>query len=110
MGKIKINGKEQGATLTGGALLQFKRKTGYDFIREPEKLDTEGLITLAWASAKSHAALDGEKFTMTVEDFADRMSLQEVNALGAWLQEEMTVEDSEGAETADDGEKKSGGA
>lgn len=83
--KIRINGKEHAALLTGGALLRFKREAGYDFLRHPERMDTEGIIIMAWAAVKSTAARDGESFDMTVEQMADSMSLAELNALGEWV-------------------------
>ncbi len=87
MKKIIIQGKEYDARLTGGSLLRFKREAGFDFLKEPERVDSEALLILAWAALKSTAALDGEKFDMTVEEMADRMSLAECNNLAEWLRE-----------------------
>lgn len=87
MPKLRINGEERDALLTGGALLDFKREAGYDFLRHPERMDTEGVIILAWAALRSTARRDGAKFDMTVEQMADSLSLDEMNALGEWLRE-----------------------
>lgn len=87
MKKITIGGKEYEACLTGGCLLRFKRAAGFDFLKDPQKVDSESLLILAWAALKSTAALDGQEFDMTVEQMADRMSLAECNGLAEWLKE-----------------------
>lgn len=106
MGKITINGKTYSADITAGSLLRFKRELGYDFLREPERLDTEGLITLAWASVKSTAAVNGEKFDETIESMADKMQLSELNALGEWVSEETRTKGDEEGDEEDDSKKK----
>lgn len=95
MNKISIAGKEYEAHLTGGALLRFKREAGFDFLKEPERVDSEALFILVWAALKSTAARDGGSFDMSVEQMADQMSLAECNALGEWLQSETTPDDKE---------------
>lgn len=100
MKKIIIQGKEYDARLTGGSLLRFKREAGFDFLKEPQRVDSEALLILAWAALKSTAALDGEKFDMSVEEMADRMSLAECNNLAEWLREATA------SETSDDSKKK----
>lgn len=95
MKKITIAGKEYEAHLTGGTLLRFKRESGFDFLKEPERVDSESLFILAWAALKGTAERNGEKFDMSVEEMADQMSLPECNALGEWLQAETTPEDKE---------------
>ena len=47
MKKIIIAGKEYEAHLTGGTLLRFKREAGFDFLKEPERVDSEALFILA---------------------------------------------------------------
>lgn len=103
MKKISIAGKEYEAHLTGGTLLRFKREAGFDFLKNPERVDSEALFILAWAAIKSSAKLNGVSFDMTVEDMADNMSLAECNALAGWLKDETTPE---GAD--DESKKKTG--
>ena len=99
MKKITIAGKEYEAHLTGGTLLRFKREAGFDFLKEPERVDSEALFILAWAAIKSSAKRNGESFGMSVEDMADQMSLAECNALAGWLKAETTPEGSEDSES-----------
>lgn len=106
MGKIKIDGKTVRADLTGGALLRFKRERGYDFLKNPERMDSEGLLTLAWAAAKATAVANGEKFSETVESMADKMSLEEVNAIGEWIKGETSGGDEPDEEPSEDGKSK----
>ncbi len=75
--------------------MRFKRESGFDFLKEPERVDSESLFILAWAALKGTAERNGEKFDMSVEEMADQMSLPECNALGEWLQAETTPEDKE---------------
>ncbi len=75
--------------------MRFKREAGFDFLKEPERVDSEALFILAWAALKGTAERYGEKFDMSVEDMADQMSLAECNALGEWLQAETTPADKE---------------
>lgn len=75
--------------------MRFKREAGFDFLKEPERVDSEALFILAWAALKGTADKHGEKFDMSVEEMADQMSLAECNALGEWLQSETTPDDKE---------------
>lgn len=101
--KIRIGGKEYAAELTAGALMRFKREAGYDFLKEPDRIDTEGVIIMAWAAAKSTALRDGEAFDMDAEEMADRMSLEELTAATMWLKDQTGSDD---AKPADDKKKK----
>ena len=96
MSKITVNGQQLSAPLTGGALLRFKRETGRDFLRRVADTDVADIITLAWCAAKPPGK--------SLEEFADSMSLTEINALSGWLVAEMGTETKTDAEG--DGKKK----
>lgn len=87
MPKIKAGGVEYAADITGGALLDFKEEAGFDFLLHADLMDTPGLITLAWASAKNAAEERGEPFGLSRKAFARKLSLPEINALASWMTE-----------------------
>ena len=96
MSKITVNGQQMTAPLTGGALLRFKRETGRDFLKRVADTDVADIITLAWCAAKPPG--------IGLEEFADSMTLPEINALSGWLVAEMGTETETAAEG--DGKKK----
>lgn len=85
---LAIEGKDYPCRQTAGALLRFKRETGYDLIREPSRLDSEGLTVLAWAACKSACAADGVEFGFSLEEFADRLGIDDISAWYLAVQKE----------------------
>lgn len=84
---------------TMGAFLRFKRETG----REATEItnDLTDLLTFLYCCTASAAAADGLDFDLTLEEFADRISPDELNQWTAAMQAEAAE-----ANTTDD-EKKS---
>lgn len=84
---------------TMGAFLRFKRETG----REATEItnDLTDLLTFLYCCTASAAAADGISFDLTLEDFADRITPDELNQWTAAMQAEAAE-----ANTTDD-EKKS---
>lgn len=86
---------------TMGAFLRFKRETG----REATEIanDLTDLLTFLYCCTASASAADGIDFDLTLEDFADRITPDELNEWTAAMQAEAA--EANGAATDD--EKKS---
>ena len=81
--KITINGKEYPCRQTMGAMLRFKRETG----REVTEMEggLSDLCTYLWCCIVSACAADGVEFAMTLIDFADALSPEDLQAWAATL-------------------------
>ena len=80
--KITIGGKEYPCRVTMGALLRFKRATGHD-VSTLNDGDVEELLTLLWLCVVSACKADGVEFGLTLDEFADSLDAQEMNAFYA---------------------------
>lgn len=71
---------------TMGAFLRFKRETG----REATEMtnDLTDLLTFLYCCTASASAADGIEFNLTLEEFADRISPDELNQWTAAMQAE----------------------
>ena len=83
-----------------GAFLRFKRETG----REATEItnDLTDLLTFLYCCTASASAADGIDFDLTLDDFADRITPDELNMWTAAMQAEAAE-----ANTTNDDEKKS---
>lgn len=100
MSTIIVNGENVPAVLTGGTLLDFKEATGRDFLKVAQEGDSSDAIALAWCGVKAAARKEGRKYEQTLREFADALSVRELNSLGAWVTEELKDD------TAPDSKKK----
>lgn len=91
MNSFIFYGMEWKARLTGGAFRRYKEATGKDFLLQGEA-DTVDTMTLAWAAACSSAKADGTEMPPDLETFCDRLSLAELNGLGAWLRSQLSAQ------------------
>lgn len=85
MAKINIAGEEHEARQTAGALMDAKQELGYDPLYEHTRMDFAAMTVLAWCSLRSTARISGSRFDMPLQDFADRVTLQQ---LTRWFAEE----------------------
>lgn len=95
--EVEIDGRKYPCYQTMGALLDFKRETG----REATEIKSDALsdmVTLIWCCVRSASRREGVEFGLTLEGFADRMTLEDVMAWAAALDE--------ASGGADSGEKK----
>lgn len=97
---ITVDGEEYPAFLTNGALLRFQRETGHDL--EQTDGSFADTFTLLWCCVMSACKREGKKFGMSLEDFADATSPEDIQAWGA----QIFGADSGAEETDSDGEKK----
>lgn len=99
--QISVAGKLYPCRPTMGAMLRFHRETG----REVTEIRQEALsdvCTYLWCCVCSAAHADGQDFNMSLQDFADNISPED---LTAWAQLQQATTDDEEADA--DGEKKS---
>lgn len=74
-GTIKVHGKEYPCRVLMGAMLRFKRMTGYD-VSKMSFTDLSDLITFLWCCVVSSCNADKITFEMSLEEFADGLELE----------------------------------
>ena len=99
--EITINEKHYPCRQTMGAMLRFKQETGKEVTQISEGSISD-LCTYLWCCVKSACSIDGVEFNMSLMDFADNLSTEQLSAWSASL----TAEEDE-VVYADDAEKKS---
>ena len=98
--KITFNGSAYPMVLTMGALLDFKRLTGRD-AAQLEGEDLEGLLALCYCCIRSASRAERIDFPYTFEEFCDRCTIEELNAMSAQIAAQQ-------AEEAEEAKKKAG--
>ena len=96
---ITVDGKEYPCRPTMGAMLRFKQETG----REVTQIETgglSGLVTYLWCCACSACKREGVDFPLSLMDFADAISPQDVALWAASLQQEEAGEEISGEQDA----------
>ena len=73
MKRIIIKGKEYPARMTMGAMLQFKRETGRD-ISEAKSSDISDMVIFLYCVVAVASRADGVAFDLSLEEFADALS------------------------------------
>lgn len=79
MRRIIINGMEYPCRITMGAMLRFKRVTGHD-ISSLNSGDMAELITFLHCCVTSACRADKIEFSMDVEEMADHLTPDDLNA------------------------------
>ena len=93
---ITINGKTFQCRMTLGAMMQFKELTGRE-VSEIKGDELSALATLLYCCAASGARTEGKDFPMSLQEFADNVSVEELSAWAA------TMGDGNGEGLAPDG-------
>jgi len=86
---IKIDGKRYPAYHTMGAILRFKQETG----KEVSEIDANAVseqVICCWCCVRSACRREGVEFNYSLEDFADRMSFEDVVDWAAQIGESIT--------------------
>lgn len=89
---IIINGKDYPCRITMGAMLRFKRATGHD-VSSLDSGNMEELIIFLHCCVASACRADGIEFAMDVEEMADNL---EPDALNAFYDGFATTEEADG--------------
>lgn len=98
--EISINGVAYPCSPTMGAMLRFKQQTG----REINQIDTSSfsdLCTYLWCCVASAAKREGKPFDMSLMDFADNLSPED---MAAWS--ESIGEDADNGDAEDEKKRK----
>ncbi len=85
--RITLEGKEYPCRVTMGALLRFKRETGRE-LSEMSEGSLSDVLTYLWCCVCSACAADGIAFDYSLDDFADRCTMEDVNAWSSQLSAE----------------------
>lgn len=96
--EVTINGKAYPCRPTMGAMLRFKKETGKE-VTEIDVKSLSDLITYLWCCVVSGAKHEGMEFNLSLMDFADGLTSEDMSE---WVQ---TV--TEQAGEVDTDEKKS---
>lgn len=71
--KVTVGGKEYPCRITMGAMIRFKNEAGHD-VSEMSKSDVGEMLTFVWSCVKSACNADKIDFDMSIQDFADQLS------------------------------------
>lgn len=93
-GEITINGKSFPCRLTLGAMLRFKQEYGKE-ATEIEDGNVSEMCALLWLSVKSSCSADGVEFDLSLIEFADRLSKEDLTKWAADLSNEACTADEE---------------
>ena len=75
---INIQGRDYPCEITMGAMLRFKRETGRE-AQEMGKDSISDLITYLWCCTASACNRDGVEFGLSLTDFADSLTPDQIN-------------------------------
>nr|DAN35911.1 MAG TPA: tail assembly chaperone protein [Caudoviricetes sp.] len=100
--EINVNGTAYPCSPTMGAMLRFKQQTGRE-ITEIDPTSFTDLCTYLWCCAVSASKREGKAFEMSLLDFADAVTPDD---MAAWNEAISSRTTSDGSE-APEGEKKS---
>lgn len=78
MKRIIIKGKEYPCYMTMGAILRFRKETGYDV---KDAKDIADQVILLWCVVKAACAAEKVPFDMSLEDFADSLNPESLRIL-----------------------------
>lgn len=81
--EITVNGKAYPCRPTMGAMLRFKRETGKE-VTEIDGSSLSDVVTYLWCCVVSACKADGVGFGMSLMDFADSISPDEMSG---WAEE-----------------------
>ena len=77
--EVQVNGNRYPCRMTMGAMLRFKQETGKE-VTEIDSGSLSDLCTLLWCCVKSATKADGIDFALSLMDFADSVTQEEVKA------------------------------
>ena len=100
---IAVDGKEYPCRQTMGAMLRFKKETGKE-VTEIDGTSLSELCIYLWCCVMSASKHDGADFSMSLQDFSDALSPDDLTAWSASLADNGTSKEANGEER---GEKKS---
>lgn len=90
-GTVKVYGKEYPCRILMGAMLRFKRMTGYD-VSKMSFTDLSDLITFLWCCVVSTCNADKVPFEMSLDEFADGLDFE---SLAGFIPEEQPADEGE---------------
>ena len=82
---------------TMGAMLRFKQETGRE-VTEIDATSFTDICTFLWCCIVSASKADGKDFKLSLMDFADSVSPEDMNKWAAAIQSEDTGEEAESAD------------
>lgn len=78
--KFTYLGKEYPARITMNALREFRKETGEDFLKLRDRISGEDLGVMLWTAIRSQSRATGVTFDVTLDEFFDHVTPDEVAA------------------------------
>ncbi len=94
-----FEGKAYPARISMGALRAFRKETGRDFLKSLADLTGEDLGVMLWCAVKAQCRVEEIPFDMSVDDFLDRVTPDEVSAWYNGSPDTAVTQDSGGDES-----------
>lgn len=101
--EITVNGETYPCHQLMGAMLRYKAETGEE-VSEIRPTDLTKVCIFMWCCVKTASKREGKTFNMSLEDFADSVTPEQVTE---WLIATMGEKKGEEEAEEDDGQKKS---
>lgn len=80
--EVKFNGDVYPFSLTMGAIIDFQHLTGKDAASLSGD-DIEGMVAICYCSIKSSSRAEGKDFPYSFQQFADLLTVEELNEMSA---------------------------
>lgn len=74
-----LGGVSYPARVSMGALREFRKETGKDFLKIQSEVSGEDLGVLLWASIKRQSRVEGIEFSYTCDEFFDLVTPDDVS-------------------------------
>ena len=84
---VTIDGTSYPCRMTMGAMLRFRRETGRE-VSDIKEGSISDVAVLIWCCVASACKADGVPFAMSLEDFCDNVSPEDMDIMSAAISEE----------------------
>ena len=89
---VTIDGTSYPCRMTMGAMLRFRRETGRE-VSDIKEGSISDVAVLIWCCVASACKADGVPFSMSLEDFCDNVSPEDMDAMSSAISEEKKEDD-----------------
>lgn len=76
---IKYKGTSLPTSKAMATFIDFKHEAGYDLMKEPHRIDSEGIVIMAYCAARAAAEVKGETLEVSMREFSLNIDANELN-------------------------------